>query len=152
MDLSALLQASAGKRFVFLGEQHRRRPRTRKWKRESFRRGAGRQAAAMLVVGMDDVYGRPMQAVLDKWSSGTLTDCDFRTQSVWKHKWGYYYGFYRPVFEAVKSHHLPLVALNVPRDWVHAVGKSGFESLPTDARLQLPPQIYLDNREHRKVF
>jgi uncharacterized iron-regulated protein len=98
------------------------------------------------------MYTRPKQDVLDHWAAGDLSEDEFLQQSEWKGQWGYDFSFYRPVFGAVKELHLPLVALNVPRDWVRAVGKNGFESLPTSARLQLPPKLGLDNRRHREVF
>lgn len=56
------------------------------------------------------------------------------------------------MLEAVKENHLPLVALNIPRDWVHAVGQKGYAGLPTSAKLQLPPTLFLGNLQHRQVF
>jgi uncharacterized iron-regulated protein len=147
-DLKGVVQAADGKRFVFLGEQH---ATTAHQQMEADVIKALVAAGRHVVVGME-MYTRPVQDVLDKWSTGEMSEADFITLSDWKHQWGFDYGFYRPVFEAVKANHLPLIGLNVPRQWVHDVGQAGFESLPTNARLQLPPQIYLGNREHREVF
>ena len=44
-----------------------------------------------------------------------------------------------------------MIALNVPRDWVRAVGKSGTAGLPEEAKGQVP-DLYLDNANHKKVF
>ncbi len=102
-------------------------------------------------VGLE-MYTRPKQDVLDLWSSATLSEPDFLEKSEWKTQWGYSFDFYRPVFEAVKENHLPLVGLNVPREWVRSVGRGGYEALPTSAKLQLPPELFLGNVSHRKVF
>ena len=62
------------------------------------------------------------------------------------------FAYYRPVFKAVKDKRLPLIALNVPRAWVHTVATKGFDALPISARLQLPPELFMGNKEHREVF
>jgi uncharacterized iron-regulated protein len=47
---------------------------------------------------------------------------------------------------------LPMVALNVPRDWVRQVGRKGLSGLTTEQRLQLPNEIFLGNQAHKIVF
>lgn len=103
------------------------------------------------IVGLE-MFQRPKQDVLDQWSAGQLTEEQFILQSDWKTQWGYGYEFYRPVFEVVKSNKIPLVGLNVPRDWVRTTGKTGFDTLPTSARLQLPGELDTTNKNHRSVF
>lgn len=147
-DLSRFVRAAEGKRFVFLGEEH---ATTAHQKMEADVIDALVAAGRHVVVGME-MYTRTKQGALDKWSSGSMTEEDFLADSDWKHQWGFDYAFYRPVFEAVKTHRLPLVALNVPREWVHDVSRGGFESLPTEARLQLPADLFMGNRNHREVF
>ena len=108
---------------------------------------SGRQVA----VGLE-MYTRPKQDVLDKWSAGSLNEEQFLADSDWKGQWGFPYEFYRPVFETVRTNKLPLVGLNVPRDWVRTVGKTGFASLPLSAKMQLPSELFLGNKDHRHVF
>jgi uncharacterized iron-regulated protein len=143
-----MVRASQSDQFVFLGEQH---ATTSHQQMESTVIRALQAAGRHVVVGME-MYTRPKQDVLDQWSAGSLSEDEFLTNSDWKHQWGFDYSFYRPVFEAVREGHLPLVALNVPREWVHAVGRSGYSGLPTSAKLQLPIELFLGNREHREVF
>ncbi|HWD39058.1 MAG TPA: ChaN family lipoprotein [Fimbriimonas sp.] len=143
-----LAEAAQGKKFVFLGEQHA--TKAHQLEEASVVRALGDHGRDVSV-GME-MYTRPKQDVLDLWSAGTLTEEQFIDQSDWKHQWGFDYSFYKPVFDIVKERRLPLVGLNVPRDWVHAVATKGYAGLPTSAKLQLPPVLFLGNKDHRSVF
>jgi uncharacterized iron-regulated protein len=44
-----------------------------------------------------------------------------------------------------------MIALNVPRDWVRAVGRGGPSALPEEAAGQIP-RLDLSNKQHRSVF
>ena len=146
--MTDVIQAADGKRFVFLGEQHATAAHQQM---EADVVQALDAAKRQVVVGME-MFTRPKQDVLDQWSAGSLTEDQFLEQSDWKGQWGYDYKFYRPVFEVAKGHHLPIVGLNVPRGWVRTVGKTGFNSLPVSARMQLPESLFLGNKTHREVF
>jgi len=104
-----------------------------------------------VIVGME-MYQRPKQSQLDQWSAGKVEEGDFLTQSDWKGQWGYPFPFYRPIFDTIRRFKLPLVGLNIPRDWVRTVGKGGFEALSPDQKSQLPETLSLDNQDHRQVF
>jgi uncharacterized iron-regulated protein len=147
-DLTKLCEAARGKPFVFLGEQHATAPHQQE---EADIVSALVKSGRKVAVGFE-MYTRVKQDSLDLWSAGKLSEADFLEQSEWKKQWGYDYSFYRPVFEAVRTNGLPAIALNVPRAWVHTVATTGFETLPTSARLQLPQGLGLDNANHRKVF
>ncbi len=146
--LSDVVEAADGKQFVFLGEQHATATHQQM---EADVVHALDAAKRQVIVGME-MYTRPKQDVLDKWSTGALTEDQFLDQSDWKGQWGYDYKFYKPVFEVAREHHLPVVGLNVPRAWVRTVGKTGFNSLPVSARMQLPESLFLGNKTHRQVF
>ena len=137
-----------GSKFLFLGENHATKAH-QDLQAEIIRALVKRGMRP--IVGLE-MFQRPKQDVLDLWSAGSLSEDQFLLQSEWKTQWGYDYGFYRPVFEAIKENHLPLVGLNVPRDWVRTTGKTGFKSLRTSARIQLPDDLDLTNGQHRQVF
>lgn len=143
-----IAEAARGKRFVFLGENHATAPHQQL---EADVIQALVADGREVVVGMEMIT-RPKQGPLDLWSAGKLEEADFLSQVDWKGQWGYDFGFYRPVLNAVKQNHLPLVALNVPRDWVRTVGRGGFAALSTEQRLQLPPALGQPIPEHRQVF
>ncbi len=146
--MADFVRSCARKRWVFLGENH---ATTAHQEMEaqviSALVGAGRKTA----VGLE-MYQRPKQSWLDLWSSGGIDEPDFLTKSDWKGQWGYDFSFYSPVFQAVRTSHLPLRGLNIPRDWVRTVARSGFEGLDADAKAQLPPKMDLTNKLHRQVY
>ncbi len=146
--LRDIVQAAARKPFVFLGENH---ATTAHQMMEgaivAALVGAGRKVA----VGME-MYQRPKQEWLDKWSANTMEEADFLEKSDWKKQWGFDFGFYRPVFQVVRDNGLPLIGLNVPRDWVRAVGRGGFASLPEESKGQLPRDMSLSVSGHRQVW
>lgn len=143
-----VVKAAEGKRFVFLGENH---ATTLHQQMEANVIRALDAAHRKVAVGME-MFQRPVQNVLDQWSKGVLSDDEFVEKADWKRQWGYPYGFYKPVFDAVKDLHLPLIGLNVPRTWVHAVGTGGFKNLPIEAKMQLPVEPPIYNKTHREVF
>jgi uncharacterized iron-regulated protein len=143
-----IAKAADGKRFVLLGEQHATPPDQAM---EASIIEALVHRGRHVVVGLE-MYQRPKQAVLDQFSEGDLDETTFLSQSDWKGQWGFDFSFYRPVFDVIHRFRLPLVGLNVPRAWVHAVGQGGFANLPADARPELPADMRLDMADHRQVF
>lgn len=146
--VDAIAAAADGKRFVFLGENHATAPHQQL---EADVVAALVKRGRKVIVGLE-MYTRPKQDWLDQWSSGSLSEADFLEKSDWKGQWGFPFEFYRPVFNVVKDNKLPLVALNVPRDWVRQVGRKGYAGLTNEARLQLPADLFLGNKEHKQVF
>jgi len=143
-----IAKAADGFSWVFLGENHATAPHQQM---EADIVSALLKRHRRVVVGLEMIT-RPKQFVLDLWSSGQLAEADFLQQVDWKGQWGYDYGFYRPLLETVRKNKLPLVALNVPRDWVRAVGKGGFGGLSPEQKAELPADMSLENAEHRSVF
>ncbi|HWA82388.1 MAG TPA: ChaN family lipoprotein [Fimbriimonadaceae bacterium] len=143
-----IVDAAKGKRFVYLGENHGTTP-DQQMEAEVIAAlvGAGRH----VVVGME-MYQRPKQDWLDQWSAGTISEPDFLEKSDWKGQWGFDFAFYRPVFQVVRDNGLPLIGLNVPRTWVHAVATGGFDGLTPEAKGDLPANMDLGNKEHRQVW
>jgi len=143
-----IAKAADGKRFVMLGEQHATPPD------QSFESDvieALIRRGRHVVVGLE-MYQRPKQDVLDRFSKGEMEESAFLQESDWKGQWGFPFPFYRPVFDSVRRHRLPLVGLNVPRDWVRSVGRNGLSGLSVDAKAALPEDIRLDMADHKQVF
>jgi len=139
--------AADGHRFVYLGESH------------TTLKHHEMQAAviqALVDRGRDVVVGfemftRPVQAQLNPWTMGWWTEEQFIERADWKGQWGFDFALYRPIFEVTKRHRLPMVAMNVPRDWVRRVGREGPKALTEGERLQVPA-IDTSNKDHRSVF
>jgi len=140
--------AADGARFVYLGEAHTNAAHhvmQAKIIDALVRRGRD------VVVGFE-MFTRPKQDDLNPWTMGWWTEDEFVSRSDWKTQWGFDFALYRPIFDAVKENKLPMIALNVPRDWVRAVGRGGIAALTPEQRAQLPAEIDLGWKEHRAVF
>ena len=140
--------AARGKRFVYLGENHATAAHQQL---EADVVQALVDDGREVIVGLE-MYTRPKQSWLDQWTAGTIEEADFLAKSDWKGQWGYDFVFYRPVFDAVRKAKLPLIALNVPRDWVRAVGRDGYGALTTEQRIQLPSNLGEAAPDHKAVF
>ncbi len=147
-DVDDIARAADGKSWVFLGENHATAPHQQL---EADILAALVKRHRRVIVGLEMIT-RPKQPILDLWSQDKLSEPNFLQQVDWKGQWGYDYAFYRPLLEVVRKNHLPLLGLNVPRDWVRAVGKGGFEALSAEQRSQLPGDMSLENADHRALF
>jgi uncharacterized iron-regulated protein len=139
---------AAKHRFLFLGETHETKAH-HALQAQIIQElvGSGRKT----VVGIEYLT-RPMQAPLSRFASRETDRAKFLEEADWKNQWGFDFEAYAPIFEVARELKLPMVALNVPRDWVRAVGRGGLSALTEEQRAELPKEIYLGNENHRKVF
>ncbi|MCB8933208.1 MAG: ChaN family lipoprotein [Chthonomonadaceae bacterium] len=147
VDVDAIAAAADGQRFVYVGENH---------DNPSHHRMQAAIIDALVRRGRDVVVGfemftRPVQDELNPWTLGWWSEEEFVQRSDWKNQWGFDFALYRPIFESIKKNRLPMVALNVPRDWVRAVGKEGPAGLTADQQRQVPA-IDTTDKTHRSVF
>ncbi|MBN1938468.1 MAG: ChaN family lipoprotein, partial [Candidatus Aminicenantes bacterium] len=130
--------------FVYIGETHTSLPmhelqaRIIKALHEQDRR---------LAVGLE-MYPVTRPEALAKWSLGILTEAEFVREGRWYTTWNMNFGFYRPVFEVVKSAGVPLYALNAPREIISKIRMRGWEAL-TDEEKAIVPKPDLTHEEHR---
>lgn len=143
-----IVSAARGKQFVFLGESHTNAEH-HKFQAQIIEALA--RSGRPVVVGFE-MFTRPVQDELNPWTLGWESEDEFVRNSDWKHQWGYDFALYRPIFDVIRDNKLPMVALNIPRDWVRQVGKAGFGALTEDEKSQLPTPLGVPNPIHRKVF
>jgi uncharacterized iron-regulated protein len=98
-----------------------------------------------------EMFTRPSQENLAPWSRGWWSEEEFVERSGWKADWNMPFALYRPIFEVIREHHLPMAALNVPREWVRAVSRGGVNALKPEWKQELP-ELDLGNASHRRVF
>ncbi|MBI3296635.1 MAG: ChaN family lipoprotein [Elusimicrobia bacterium] len=91
-----------------------------------------------LAVGLEMV-SRDKQSTLDDWSSGRMSDADFK--AFWAKAWGFEYSLYAPILEYAKSNGIPLKALNAPIAVVSRVYARGLIGLTPEERAQLPAVV-----------
>ncbi|MDQ2985803.1 MAG: ChaN family lipoprotein [Armatimonadota bacterium] len=146
-SLEGIVAAAAGKRYVLVGEEHDN-PEAHQWQAKIIE--ALHKSGRRVIVGYEMIQ-RPEQFALDLWTLGKLSEPEFLEKVKWQTSWGFDFGLYRPIFEMTRKYGLRNVALNVPRDWVRAVGRGGYDALPSEAKSQVP-QLDLTNEDHKKVF
>lgn len=81
-----------------------------------------------------EMFPRRVQPLLDDWANGRLSEKDFLRKVGWKEIWGYDPAFYLPLFQIVRQNRLPMVAANVDRGLVRAVGRKGWAAVPPEDR------------------
>ncbi|MBL8049145.1 MAG: ChaN family lipoprotein [Chthonomonas sp.] len=147
VDMAALAAAAKPYQFVFVGESH---------DKLSDHQNQARIIKALVDAGRDVVVGfemftRPNQASLAPLTLQRWTLEEFAERSSWKTDWNMDFNLYRPIFEVVREKKLPMVALNIPRDWVRVVGRGGVKAMTNDMLAQMPP-LDVSQADHRTVF
>ena len=142
-----VVNAAEGKRFVLVGESH---------DQLAHHRTQAQIIRALVAAGRDVVVGfemftRDNQPSLAPWTRGMWSREEFIEKADWETQWGFDFSLYEPIFDAVRENGLPMIALNVPRDWVRQVGREG-PSVLTPEQREWAPDLYLQNERHRAVF
>jgi uncharacterized iron-regulated protein len=88
---------------------------------------------ANMVLGFE-MFPRRVQPVLDAWVAGALTVEAFLERVDWQTVWGYPAELYLPLFHFARQHRIPMLALNVEREFVARVGREGWEAVPAADR------------------
>jgi len=133
VQVEEVFERLAGSRIVLLGEAHTTVAHHR-W--QLYMLSALHSREANLIVGFE-MLPRRVQASLDDWSAGKLTQEEFLEQSQWQKVWGYDPGLYLPLLHFARLNRLPTVALNIDRKLVSQVSQQGWQSLDEAQRMGL---------------
>jgi len=91
-------------------------------------------AGAEVHIGLE-MFRRDGQAELDRWVAGELDEAEF--SQIFSRHWGYWQ-LYRDIFIYARDNGIRLLGLNIKRDIVNQVARSGFSSLSAQQRAKLP--------------
>ena len=133
LQVEQVFERLARTRVVLLGEAHTTAAHHR-W--QQYMLAALHSRNANLIVGFE-MLPRRVQAVLDAWTAGKLTEEEFLQQSQWQQVWGYDAGLYLPLLHFVRLNRLPAIALNIDRELVSQVGQQGWQALSEEQRMGL---------------
>ena len=112
--LEEMIADLSGVQAVFIGEIH--------------------EAGVRVSIGLE-MFREDGQAELDRWRAGELDEDEFR--EIFARHWSYW-PVYREIFLYARDSRIPLVGLNIPRQLVKQVARSGFDSLSDEQRKDLP--------------
>jgi uncharacterized iron-regulated protein len=100
-----------------------------------------------VVVAME-MFQRSQQPVLDRWTSGQLTEEQFLREVDWETTWSIDYSLYRGILDEAKNKGLNVLGLNIPKEWVKKIAQNGIEGLSPEDRGKLP-EMDLADQQHR---
>lgn len=140
------IDAAASAPVVMLGEVHPHIEHHR-WQLAVIAALHGRRPD--LVLGFES-FPRAVQPALDRWVAGELSEDDFLREADWSRSWGFDPELYLPMFHFARLHQVPMIALNVEREFVSRIRDEGLENIPEDERRGLtapkaPSEAYLDS-------
>jgi uncharacterized iron-regulated protein len=123
---ATLLERMARQQVVLLGEAHDS-AEDHRWQLHTLTQLYTRQPR--LAIGFE-MFPRRVQPALDQWVAGTLSEDEFLQRSEWEKVWGFDARDYLPLFHFARMNRIPMLALNVERSLIEAVGKQGWDGVP----------------------
>jgi len=103
-----------------------------------------------IAVGLE-MFKKPHQDILDKWTRGEISEKELLYSTDWDYEWGYDYNHYKDIMDFTRNNKIPLVALNVTKEFGKKVRKLGIEGLSEEERKALP-EIDTTDVYHRKYL
>ncbi len=140
-----VLARAARESVVLIGESHDK-PDHHRWELQTV--AALTALHPKLVLGFE-MFPRRVQGALDRWVAGELSEEAFLKASDWAEVWGNETAHYLPLFHFARLNRIPMIALNVERDFVRMVREKGLASVAPDKREGVsdpaaPSEAYLD--------
>ena len=108
------------------------------------------EQAPRLAVGLE-MFPVTRPEALAKWSLGILAEEEFIRDGRWYLTWNQNFAFYRPIFNFVKNHAIPLYGINAPREIISKIRMRGWEAL-ADSEKAIVPKPDLSHAEHRELM
>lgn len=86
-----------------------------------------------MVIGFE-MFPRRVQAVLDQWVAGELTEKEFLTAAQWGTVWNTDANLYLPLFHFARMNRIPMRALNIETSLRRKVTENGFDNVSEEER------------------
>ncbi|MCF6290336.1 MAG: ChaN family lipoprotein [Desulfobacterales bacterium] len=135
LDFSAIIDQLAGKRVIYVGENHTSY-QDHQLQLRIIRALFARDPA--LAIGME-MFDRSTQQVLDDYLALKIEEREFLKKSNYFDMWRFDYRLYREIINFARRHQIPIIALNQKRKVVGSVFKNGdFKALTPEERAALP--------------
>lgn len=148
LELEELAAALVQARVVLIGEDHTNLDQ------KVFHAQLLEAMAALkdnLILGME-FFLQSQDDVLSRWEAGEIDEKQLLRESEWYDRGSYRYEYYRPVMDVARSHGIPVVGLNVPREIPRTVNRSGLEGLSEEQRREVGEIATTGSPEHRYLI
>ncbi|MEE9199964.1 MAG: ChaN family lipoprotein, partial [Candidatus Brocadiales bacterium] len=103
-----------------------------------------------IAIGME-MFKRPYQDVLDRWSRGEISEEELLRDTHWKEEWGYDYGLYKGIMDFAREKKIPVIALNVTKELQKKISRKGLSGI-SDADRATLPSIDTTDFYHRRYL
>ncbi len=145
-DLAHILPDLAGKRVVYVGERHDRYGDH--LNQLAVIRGLYARHPS-LAIGVEYIQ-QPFQPYLDAYIAGRIDEKTFLRSVEYYSRWRFDYRLYRPIFRFARERHIPMVALNVPREITDQVSAKGIAGVRGQDKAGLPGSISRSDAGYRQ--
>jgi len=148
ITFSQLADSLDGARIVYVGEVHSSRESHElelQILKEFYMRNNGNMAVGM------EMFKRPHQDVLDKWTGGEISEKELLFSTDWDVEWGYDYNHYKGIMDFIRDNKIPVVALNITREFQKKISRDGIEGLSEEEKEALP-EIDITDVYHRRYL
>ncbi|MCX8116679.1 MAG: ChaN family lipoprotein [Desulfobacterota bacterium] len=147
LSFPQLMEELRGARVIFTGESHDQMEH-HQIQRRIIRALVDQGKAVVIAMEM---FQRPQQPLLDRWTKGLLSEEEFLRQIEWETTWGMDYRLYKGLLDEARDRGLKVLALNVPRELVRKAAQGGIDSLSEEERKGLP-EMDLGHPLHRSYI
>lgn len=144
--LEDIIDRLSDKRIIYIGEQHDRYEH-HLIQREIIK--ALKERGYEIAVGME-MFIHKNQKALDDYIAGNIDEKEFLRRSQYFKTWGFDYVLYRDILRFAQENKIPVIGLNIPRDIVNKVARSGIESLTEEEKKELPSEMDMGDEEYKK--
>jgi uncharacterized iron-regulated protein len=97
-----------------------------------------------------EMFPRECQSVLDRYTSGMLTEEEFIREVGWERVWGFPFALYRPILKWAAETRTPILGINASQDVVKSISRGGLGALSPTDRARVAEDFNLDDFEHRR--
>jgi uncharacterized iron-regulated protein len=152
IDLSALktlddvIRDAAEKKIIYVGEYHDQHAHHAVQLQVIKSLSEGQKKVA---IGME-MFQRPFQKALDDYIAGDIGEREFLKKTEYFSRWVFDYNLYKPILDYARERKIPVVALNLKREIVDKVSKTGLDSLSDEERKDVPPQMDFSDDAYRE--
>jgi uncharacterized iron-regulated protein len=147
VNQAQLLDMIGGSRIIYIGETHDN-VRAHQIQLEIIK-GLAERFPGQVAVGME-MFGRPSQEAMDRWSRGELSERGFLRESQWYTNWRMDYRYYKPILDYIRERHIALLALNASSELKEELRNHGLDGL-SEAWQNRLPDMDLSDPHHRKL-
>jgi uncharacterized iron-regulated protein len=101
-----------------------------------------------IAIGME-MFQKPFQEILDTFIAGRMGEQQFLKKSEYFKRWSFDYNLYKPILDFARTERIPVIALNLKREIIEKVSKSGTGALSEEEKREIPSEMDFSDNTYR---